>query len=115
MEKFLYLFKGGIETTQNASPEAMQGHLQKWMQWMQKLAQDGTFISGEPLEPSGKKVSGIGKIVTDGPFAETKELVGGYMMVNANDINHAVEISKGCPVLEVGGHVEIRPIHKMEM
>jgi hypothetical protein len=115
MEKFLYLFRGGIDNNANASPEAMQAQMQKWAQWMGKLSQDGAMLSGEPLQPSGKKVAGKGKVVTDGPFAEAKEMVGGYLMVHAKDIDHAVEISKGCPIFDVGGSVEVRPIQKMEM
>jgi len=114
MEKFIYLFKGGMDPSK-ASPEAMQANMQKWMGWMQKLTQEGTMIGGEPLEPGGKKVSGTKKIVTDGPFAEAKEMVGGYLIVNATDINHAVEISKGCPIFEMDGDIEVRPIQKMQM
>jgi len=54
-------------------------------------------------------------MVTDGPFIEAKELVGGYLIVNAKDINEAVEISKGCPIFDLDGKLEVRPIQKMEM
>lgn len=114
MEKFLYLFRGGMNPN-TASPEAMQASMQKWMQWMGKLQQDGTMQGGEPLQPGGKNVAGSKKVVTDGPFAEAKEMIGGYLLINANDINHAVEISKGCPIFDVDGSVEVRPIQKMEM
>ncbi len=115
MEKFMYLFKGGVDHLHSVSPETMQAQMQKWMEWMQKLSQEGTMLGGEPFQPTGKKVSGTKKVVTDGPFAETKELVGGYLIVNANDINQAVEISKGCPIFAVDGTVEVRPIQKMQM
>lgn len=114
MEKFMYLFKGGMDPS-SVSPETMQAQMQKWMEWMQKLSQEGTMLGGEPLQPTGKKVSGTKMVVTDGPFAEAKELVGGYLIVNANDIDHAVEISKGCPIFAVDGTVEVRPIQKMQM
>ena len=114
MEKFMYLFKGGMDPA-SVSPEAMQANMQKWMGWMQKLSQDGTMVAGEPLERTGKKVSGTKKVVTDGPFAEAKEMVGGYLIVNAKDINHAVEISKGCPIFEMDGDIEVRPVQKMQM
>ncbi|HTB30782.1 MAG TPA: YciI family protein [Bacteroidia bacterium] len=113
MEKFVYLFKGGVDNTQAVSPEAMQAHMQKWNEWMQKLVKDGTMLGGDPLHPNGKRISGTKKVVTDGPFAETKEVVGGYLLINANDLNHATEIAKGCPILEVDGQVEVRQVRPM--
>ena len=68
-----------------------------------------------PLEGTGKVVTGKQKIVNDGPFAEAKDVVGGYIVIEARDLLHAVEISKGCPILEVGGSVEVRPIEKLNM
>ena len=113
MEKFIYLFRNSITGHQNNSPEAMQAHMQKWMQWMEKLSKEGIMTGGEPLMPTGKQVNGTKKVVTDGPFAEAKEVIGGYLIVNAKDINHAVEISKGCPIFEMDGKIEVRPIQKM--
>lgn len=107
----MYLFRGG-ENPSN-SPEAMQAHMQKWYQWMQSLSQDGTFVAGDPLQRTGKQVNGTKKTVTDGPFTESKEVVGGYLIVNARDIDHAVEISKGCPIFDVDGKLEVRPVQKM--
>lgn len=113
MEKFMYLFRGGMANEQaaNVPPE----HMQKWVKWMETLSQKGIMIGGEPLVPTGKQVNGSKKIVTDGPFIEAKELVGGYLIVNAKDIDEAVEISKTCPIFEVDGKLEVRPIQKMEM
>jgi len=113
MEKFIYLFRGGMQA--NPSPEAMQADMQKWMVWMKGLGEKGILVGGEPLQPTGKQVKGTKKVVTDGPFVEVKEAVGGYLIVNAKDINDAVEISKGCPILDGDGHIEVRPIQKMEM
>ena len=120
MEKFMYLFRGNENNAHDSkdnglSPEDMQAHMQKWMGWMKGLGEKGILVGGEPLQATGKQVSGTGKVVTDGPFVEAKEIVGGYLIVNAKDINEAVEISKGCPALEVNGRIEVRPIHKMEM
>jgi hypothetical protein len=111
MEKFMYLFRGGNDM--GNSPEERQAHMQKWYQWMQSLSQNGTFVAGEPLQGGGKQVNGKNKVVTDGPFTEAKEIVGGYLIVNANDIDHAVEISKGCPIFDSNGKLEVRPIQKM--
>jgi hypothetical protein len=114
MEKFMYLFRGG-EEGHGLSPEAMQAHMQKWMGWMKGLGEKGLLVAGEPLQREGKQVNGTKKVVTNGPFVEAKEIVGGYLIVNAKDIDHAVEISKDCPILEVDGKLEVRPIQKMEM
>jgi hypothetical protein len=114
MEKFMYLFRGGEDN--NQSPDAMQAQMKKWMEWMQTLSQKGVMVGGEPLQRSGKTVTGAKKVVTDGPFVEAKEMVGGYLIVNAKDMDEAVELSKSCPIFNnANGTVEIRPIQKMEM
>ncbi len=110
MADFMYLFRGGEET---GSPEQMQQHMQKWRTWIQELGNQGHFKAGEPLERTGKVVRGQGKVVTDGPFAEAKDLVGGFLLVTARDLEEAVELSKGCPIFENGGLVEVRPVLSM--
>jgi hypothetical protein len=116
MEKFMYLFRGGDNHAHNANDsKAAMENMQAWMQWMGDLSQKGILVGGEPLQPSGKQVNGTNKVVTDGPFVEAKEMVGGYLIVNAKDINEAVEISKGCPIFSENGKLEVRPIQKMEM
>jgi hypothetical protein len=89
----------------------MQKTVQKWVAWFKELGANGYMKDpGHPLAASGKVVNGKQKTIHDGPFAEAKDVVGGYMVVEAKDLEHAVEISKGCPILEVGGSVEVRPI-----
>ena len=89
---------------------------QKWVAWIKELGEKGHIKDpGQPLERTGKLVKGKQKIVTDGPYAEAKDLVGGYMLVEARDLAHAVELSSGCPILETGGLVEVRPILKMNL
>lgn len=110
----MYLFRGGMDFPHSSSP-ASQAHLQKWMEWMSRLSKDGLFVAGEPLSKAGKRVSGAHKVVTDGPFAEAKEVVGGYLIVKAHDMEHAVEISKECPIFEVDGHIEVRHIDTISM
>jgi len=114
MTDFLFLFRGG-GTGPNPSPEDMQRSLQKWGTWIQGLAQAGKFKAGEPLERGGKVVAGAKKLVTDGPFVESKEIVGGYLIVSAASLEEATTMSKGCPILEEGGSVEVRQIHPMQM
>jgi len=91
----------------------MQQHMQKWLAWRRELIEKGHFKDGRPLEPTGKLAKGKQKTVTDGPFAETKDRVGGYMLVEAKGLAHAVELSLSCPILDVGGLVEVRPVMKI--
>jgi hypothetical protein len=113
MEKFMLIFHGG--NVPNASPEALQGHMGKWMNWIDKLSQQGKYVSGEPLVPGGKIIKGSNKAVTDGPFTEGKEVVGGFFIVNANSLEEAVQISNDYPDYEYGGSVQVRQVMKMDM
>lgn len=115
MTKYLYLFRGGDAHRATQSPEDMQAHMQKWGAWMQGLAQSGTLVDGLPLGNGGRIVSNNGETVTDGPFAEGAEIVGGYLIVNAESLEGATEISKSCPIFEHKGTVEVREIMSMEM
>ena len=99
-----------------AQIERAQQSIQKWMAWFKELGQKGHIKDqGQPLERSGKVVKGKQKNVTDGPFAEAKDIVGGYTLIEARDLEQAVEISKGCPILEVEGEVEVRPVMKLNI
>lgn len=110
------LFRGGDGATLQKSPEAWQAHMQKWMQWMGSMQQKGEFVGGQPLSQTGKQITGNKKVVTDGPFMEGKEYVGGYLMIKAEDLHAATELSKGCPILEFeDGKVEIREIQELKM
>ncbi len=116
MKEYLLLFRGDDGKELQKSPEKWQAHMQRWMEWMGAMQQQGQFVSGQPLEPSGKQILGTKKVVTDGPFMEGKEYVGGYILIKANDLNAATELSKGCPLLEFdNGHVEVREIKEMTM
>jgi hypothetical protein len=113
MSEFIYLYRGGEERA-NRSPQEMQQVMQKWVGWLQGLAEQGHLKDrGQPLERGGKIVSGKQKIVTDGPFAEAKDLVGGFTVVVAGDLQQAAELSKGCPIFDAGGFVEVRPVLQM--
>ena len=113
MSEFVYLYRGG-ET--GRSPERAQQMMQKWMSWLKDLGEKGHIKDqGQPLERAGKLVKGKQKTVTDGPFAEAKDVVGGYTMIEARDLDQAVVLSKGCPIFEEDGAVEVRPVMKMNM
>ena len=113
MSEFVFLYRGGEE---GRSPEQAQQIMQKWVTWLKGLGEKGHIKDqGQPLERSGKLVKGKQKTVTDGPFAEAKDVVGGYTLVEASNLDQAVELSKGCPIFEVDGAVEVRPVMKMSM
>jgi len=110
MTEFLYLYRNG----EKLSPEQMQQQMGRWMAWLKELEHKGVLKNvGQPLDRSGKLVSGPKRVVTDGLFAEAKDIVGGYSIVEAKDLDHAVALTDGCPIFAVGGGVEVRPLLKM--
>jgi hypothetical protein len=116
MKQYLFLFRGGRMYDPQTHPEEFKAHMQKWMQWMGGLNEQGKLLGAQPLEKTGKQVTGTGKVVTDGPFMEGKEMVGGYLMCKADTIDEAVEISKGCPILNFDdGRIEVREIQELQM
>jgi hypothetical protein len=116
MKEYLLLFRGGDGATVQGSPEKWQDHMQQSMRWMGKLAEEGKFIGAQPLETTGKQVTGSKKVITDGPFMEGKEFIGGYLMCKADSYDEAIEIAKGCPILEFeDGKIEVREVKLVQM
>jgi hypothetical protein len=75
------------------------------------LTKQGKLKAGQPLAREGKIISGKrGRTVADGPFAESKEAIGGYFLLQVDDFDEAVAIAKECPTLEYGSTVEVRPV-----
>jgi hypothetical protein len=113
MADYLFLFRGGDAAMSKMSPEQMQQHMAKWMSWIDRLSKEGSFKAGEPLEKGGKVLQGKKATVTDGPYAESKDLVGGYLIVKAGSLAKAADIAKGCPIFESSGSVEVREIRPL--
>jgi hypothetical protein len=114
MSKFMYLFRNNPAAYQSMSPEQMQQTMKKWMDWKDTLEKNGHVKQfGERLDGTGKVVRGKAKAVTDGPFVEVKDFIQGYILIEASDLDQAVELAKGCPILESDGTVEIRPFVSM--
>jgi hypothetical protein len=87
--------------------------MQRWQAWAGKLTAEGQLKDfGVPLEREGKQVA-VGGVITDGPFAEGKEIIGGFSIIKAKDLTEAAKIAKGCPIFENGGTVEVRPVMPM--
>jgi hypothetical protein len=113
MSEFTFLFRG---REVSASPEQMQKTTEKWLKWFGELREQGHVVSfGHPLEQTGMVVKGTNKVVSDGPYAEAKDVIGGYSLIAADDLRHALELAKGCPILEVGGSVEVRPVQQLNV
>ena len=87
--------------------------MQKWLAWVDELKSKNIYVSGEPLLPEGKTVTGKKAVVTDGPFAESKEIIGGFFIIKAASIEEAAEIAKDSPDLPLDGAVEVREVLKM--
>jgi hypothetical protein len=106
---YLLLFRGNV-WDRGLSPAQIQKVVSDWMAWFEGLKAEGKCLGGHPLEERGKMVSGKQRTVADGPFAESKEAIGGYFYLTVADENEAIEIAKQCPGLEYGSVVEVRPI-----
>ncbi|MBE0542096.1 MAG: hypothetical protein IH623_11965 [Verrucomicrobia bacterium] len=92
------------------SPEQMQQVADHWMAWFNRLKEEGKCAGGNPLERDGKIVSDKSRVVSDGPFAESKETIGGYFLLTVGTMDEAVAIAQECPGLPYGIRVEVRPI-----
>ena len=109
-KEFMLILRGGVPPSE-LPPERMQHLLGKFQQWMGTMASKGQMRGAGRLEDAGKCITGDEPSdVRDGPFAESKEIVGGYFLVLAPSLDAAVEIAKGCPLLENKGLVEVRPL-----
>jgi hypothetical protein len=110
MAKFLYVFRGGGYATGGLSPTELQQHLAKWNEWTEGLRAAGKIAAAQPLShpPAGKTIRGREKAVTDGPYAESKDLVSGIVAVEAASLDEATELARGCPILDMDGSVEVR-------
>jgi len=106
--EYLLLFRG-TNWPKDLSPEEIQYNIAKFSSWFERLKNEGTFKSGHPLEHNGKIVAGR-NVVTDGPFAESKEAIAGFFIIQVDTLEEAVEIAKNCPGLDYGQTVEVRAL-----
>lgn len=112
---FLLIFRDGSpDCYQSLSPEERQRLMEQWNDWYDTLSAQGKVRHGHPLEAGGRVVAGAaGSRVTDGPFTESKEAIGGYFMLTVADLDEATNIARGCPSLAYGMTVEVRGIAEM--
>ena len=114
MKEFMMIFRAQPMGNQQPSPQEMQASVKHWQDWIGGIAAQGKFVSTNRLGFEGKIVK-AGNIVTDGPFAEVKEIVGGNIVVKANSLDEAAEMAKGCPILQYGGQVEVRDVMEVNL
>ena len=106
--EYMLLFRG-MHWDKNLSPEEIQSVMSRWIAWFDRLTQEGKAKAGQPLTEKGKIISGKkGQKVVDGPFAESKESIAGYILLQAATLDEAVKIAKECPGLDYGISVEVR-------
>jgi hypothetical protein len=112
MKDFLFVYRTDYAAMAAATPEQMQAMNKQWMDWMGGIAAQNKLANqGNRLDNSGKVVKS--NVVTNGPFVEIKESIGGYSIVKADSYDNAVEMAKGCPILKAGGNVEVREVVPM--
>ena len=113
MAEFVYLYRSGARPSPSA--QGAQQEMQRWMVWLKDLTEKGHIKDpGHPLERTGKLVTGRGRTITDGPFAEAKDLVGGYTLVEAADLAQAAALAADCPIFDgPDGAVEVRPVMRV--
>lgn len=112
MNSYSLLLRGGLDY-ETATPEEIQKTMTKWKDWMDALTRDGKYTGGERLTSRGAVIQGDKKLVTDGPFTEGKEIIGGFISIKAPDLEDAIAIAKSCPIFGNGGFVEVREIAAM--
>jgi hypothetical protein len=115
MDGFMLLLHDPTTSGQDLSAEEIQKIIADYVAWSRKLAAEGRLIGGEKLTDDGGRhlrMSDDGIRVTDGPYVEAKEALGGYFAIEADGYDEAVEISKTCPHLKYGGWIELRKIDK---
>ena len=113
MKEFLFIFRNDFNNVPNGSPEEMQAMTKKWMDWIGGIAAQNKLANRGNRLATGGKVVKPNNVITDGPYSEIKESVGGYSIVKVDSYEEAVEIAKGCPVLAMGGNVEVREIDQL--
>lgn len=111
MKEFVLIFRNSENEGFKPSPEQMQQVLTDWMNWMGSIAaQDKLADKGNRLSMSEGKTVKPGKVITDGPYTEVKEFINGYIIVKTAGIDEAVALASACPILNIGGNVEVRKV-----
>ena len=112
MKEFMFIFRQPGDLVGKVSPNEMQALTKKWMDWVSSIENRGNLVSqGNRLSTDGKVLK-TGGIITDGPFVEIREILGGFIIIKADNLDEAATLAHGCPALDLGGSVEIRPFYE---
>jgi len=110
----MMIFIGADYQELGLSPEELQSRMGKWFAWGDKMGKQGILKVGEALMPNSKRISGPDRIISDGPFVEGKELIGGYYTIKADNIDAVIKVAEDYPDYDLGGTVEIREVVKFD-
>lgn len=110
MKDFMLIFIGEDYSELGLSPEGMQERMSNWWVWQSKMDKQGICKGGNALHPTGMRLSGSDKVATDMASAELKELVGGYYIVTAENMEGACKIAEDYPDYDIGGTCEVREV-----
>lgn len=112
MKDYLFVYRTDYDNMQQGTPAQQESNMKKWMDWLGSIAAQNKLVSkGSRLQNTGKVLKS--DVVTNGPFTEIKESIGGFSIIKATSYDDAVEVAKGCPILQAGGNVEVREIDPM--
>ena len=108
----MMIFRNDYNPSFKPTSEQMQESIKQWQDWIGGIAAQGKILSTNRLGFEGKTLK-PNNIIADGPYAEVKEIVGGYILIKATNIDEAMKLAEGCPILNIGGHVEVKNVLKM--
>lgn len=115
MEEFILIFRRDFNTrAEQPSPEQLQASVKLWQDWLGGIAAQNKLAKPLQRWDTAGKIVKSNKSVTDGPYAEIKESIGGLIFVKVDNYDEAVSIAKDCPILQLGGNVEIRKATQAE-
>jgi hypothetical protein len=113
MKKFMLIFRNEKPGHAGLTEEQMRTMMMEWRNWISNIGKNGKFDGTNRLVPTGKTVH-ANRSVTDGPYAEIKEYIGGYLIVKTTTIDEAIELAKDCPGIKTGGNVEVREVMEID-
>ena len=112
MKEFLLLFRQPSYDYSDISPKEMEALAKKWKDWVEGITAQGKLVgNGQRLAMEGKVLK-AGGVITDGPFVEIRERLGSFIVVKADSLDEATTLAHGCPALDAGGSVEVRPVYE---
>ncbi len=115
MNEFAMIFRNAENPAMQLGPEKMQEIVKQWQDWMGSMAAQNKIANqGSRLGWEGKTLR-PNNIITDGPYAEIKEMITGFIVVRTASLEEAIALAKGCPILKFGGNVEVRGVIPADM